>query len=175
MPSDPISTLVIQNMATRFANISQANGDWFNIGAAQVQTVKRDQSDQGMAGWPQVLIFPLDENFERRGDLGFDAPDMFATGQMTGVVQGAMMTDFSKPGQYVQDAGRLKVDLWKAFTKDRSNGNLCDDSIIYKVLTRPVQSGGTGGMFAVSLLWRATIRHIVNDPTQSRNYTNPAS
>jgi hypothetical protein len=174
MPSEPISTLVIENMAARFGQISKANGDWFDILPAQVQTIKRDQTDQSSSGLPAVILFPMDENFERRGSMGFDAPHMFATGTLSGVVQAMTTTDFMNPGQYVRDAGRLKVDMWKAFTKDRSNGGLCDDSIIYKVFARPVSYSGAGGAFAVTMLWRTIIRTIVNDPTQSRNYTNPA-
>ena len=173
MPSEPISTLVIENMAARFGNISQANGDWFNVLPAQVQTVKRDQTDQTSSGLPAVIVFPMDEDFTRQGKQGFDAPYMFATGTLSGVAQAMMTTDFRNPGQYVRDAGRLKVDMWKAFTADRSNGGLCDDSIITKVWARPVSSDL--GQFALTMLWKTIIRTIVNDPTQSRAYTNPTA
>lgn len=161
-------------MSTRIATlIRKANGYFFDVFPAQVQNLKRDQSDQGMSGWPQVINYPIDEDFTPAGDIGFDHPFMFATGVLSGCVQA--VTTLSDLSNYVRDSGRLKADLWRALTADRSNGGLTDDMTIRRVAAEPISDEAGGSLIAVAIFWRATIRHIVNDPTQTRNYTNPAA
>lgn len=160
----PLIERALNAVRLRVAQRSKANGDFFDIGPAQVQSFKTDQAADTGAEWPQVIVFQSPTTYGQQDD-----PYGFFTGTTACVVQAAMPLD--PMDDWTIELGWLVADLYRSVMLARNDMSMANDVRVDSVYSDRVTDPQAGALGVAVVEFTIELKHVHNDMTTNTEYT----
>lgn len=153
--------LVLQSIREYVAQISVDRGDYYTIGSAQVEGIRREQYDTGEA-WPQVIVYGMPIDYTDP-----DSPNGFDTGRMKCVAQAIIPLGDVK--DWDPELRFLCADLYRAIRLRRRDDKIAKDIVVTSVYPGRVEGEQSGSKGVATVEFTVTLKHVntnMNSATQ---------
>lgn len=152
---------------SRVAQRTKAGGDFYDIGAHQVQSFKKDQTADTGAAWPQVIVFQATTDYSG----GQDDTYGFFTGRIQGTAQAAI--PLGEMEDWNLELNWLVADLFRSVMLARLDmqNSIANDVRVDSTYIGQVTDPQAGAIGVAVVEFTVELKHVHNDMTTNTEYT----